>query len=267
MDLARYARPFSFYHDSEVGIVVIHGFTGTPATVASLGEYLDRCGYNVEGPCLTGHGTRLEDMNRVSYLDWVRDAEIALETLKKRCKTTFLAGLSMGGALAMYLAQRRSDVAGLVLINHAVLLNPDWRLAFVPLLKWLIPSVPGNPSDIKDPDAPNVHYKDNSLKGLHELIRLMAAVRSGFGDIHQPTLILKSREDHVIPVRSAEMTFEKISSHDKNLIWLENSYHVATMDYDKDIINRETEAFIRRVSTEHYAWEAGISPDWGTKSE
>ena len=248
MDQDGSARPFSFSSESGVGVLVIHGFTSTPSSVLPLGEGLARAGYNVEGPCLSGHGRTWEEMKRAGFEDWRADVERAYQGLRSRAGTVFAAGLSMGGALALDLAQRRPELAGTILINHALFLMPDWRLKLLPLMKYLVPSVGAVGGDIKDPRAKEQAYGRVSTRAVHELIKLLALVRAGLARVNQPCLIMKSKEDHVIPVRSATFTLEGISSDHKRLVWLPNSFHVATLDYDQELILRETVRFIRAVA-------------------
>lgn len=250
MNLNQYASPFSFVSDSNIGVLVIHGFTGTPASVIYVGQKLHQAGCNIEGPCLSGHGTNWRDMNQCTYNDWIDDVDKALEVLKRRCSIIFLCGLSMGGALALHLARAHQDIKGLILVNHAVLLKKDLRLALLPLARFFIPALKSRPSDTKDPGAPQVAYQVNPLPALHQLTLLMKHVRAGLHKVAQPTLIFKSREDHVVPVRSATYTYERIASAQKNIVWLENSYHNATIDYDKDIICEKSIDFISELTRE-----------------
>jgi len=248
MDLESYARPFSFSTSSQVGVLVLHGFTSTPSSVLPLGEGLARAGYNVEGPCLSGHGRTWVELGRTKLEEWRADAEKAYQELKSRSGTVFAAGLSMGGALALDLAQRHPELAGTILINHALFLMPDWRLPLLPVMKHLVPSVGGVGGDIKDPQAVERTYDRTPTRAVHELIKLMGMVRAGLAKVNQPCLIMKSKEDHVIPAKSATYTLERISSDHKRLVWLPNSYHVATLDYDRELIIRETVRFIRDVA-------------------
>ncbi len=243
MELMKGAGPFSFTGDSPIGVLVIQGFTGTTSSVYYLGKCLAEKGYNVEGPRLSGHGTKWQDLNKVKYTDWIRDVEDAMEKLKKRSKRVYVAGLSMGGTLALYIAEHHPEVSGVILVNHAILLH-DPRLPLLGILKYFIKSTPAIGSDIKDPTQKEIAYDRTPTAGAHEMVKLLSIVRKDLSKVTAPTLIFKSREDHVVPIDNAEYTLERIYSKRKELIWLENSYHVATMDFDKNLICDKTAEFI-----------------------
>jgi carboxylesterase len=243
MELMKGGEPFSFSADSKVGVVVIQGFTGTTSSVYYLGKCLADKGYNVEGPRLTGHGTKWQDLNNVRYTDWINDVEKAFDKIKKRAENIYVAGLSMGGTLALYLAEHHQDIKGVILINHAILLH-DPRLPFLGVLKYFIKSTPAIGSDIKDPSQKEIAYERTPTAGAHEMVKLLSVVRIDLSKVTAPTLIFKSKEDHVVPLDNAEYTLERISSKNKKIIWLENSYHVATMDFDKDLICEKSAEFI-----------------------
>lgn len=247
-DLSAHARPFSHTSDSPVGIMVSHGFTSTPASMMPLARALAGAGYNVELPCLTGHGQTLAQANRARYTDWQADVERAYSSLKARCGTVFAAGLSMGGALSLSLALEHPELAGLILVNHGLFLKKDPMLALVPVVKYFLSSVPAIAGDLKDPEAREPAYDRTPVKAVHELLKLLAHVRGGLAGISQPLLIFKSRDDHVLPFETGTYTMDRVSSTDKELIILENSFHVATLDYDKDLITDRSLEFIDRLS-------------------
>ncbi len=238
----------SWENESDTGVLLIHGFTSTPLSVAHLGRGLAREGMRVEIPLLSGHGTSWRDLARTSHTQWLADVERAYDALKKSCPVVFAAGLSMGGALALHLAQQDPDMAGVIPINHAIFLKKDWRLPFLPVFKHIVPFVEEIGSDIKEPGVRELSYDKTPTKAVHELIKLMRPIRSGLEKVTQPCLIFKSRVDNVIPVECAEETFRRISSQDKRLVWLENSYHVATQDQDREMILKESLGFIKETA-------------------
>ncbi|MEJ5187104.1 MAG: alpha/beta fold hydrolase [Candidatus Geothermincolales bacterium] len=114
------AEPF-FFDGGEVGVLVLHGFTGTTQSVRPLGEGLAAEGFTVLGPRLPGHGTDIQDLSTRSWTEWAAEAERGLKVLRERCSRVFVTGLSMGGTLTLYLGERYPDeVAGLMPINAAV---------------------------------------------------------------------------------------------------------------------------------------------------
>jgi carboxylesterase len=247
-DFQTLAQPFSFGQPEKgPGVLVLHGFSGTPATVLPLGRRLFEAGFHVEGPLLSGHGTSPWDLGRVRWTDWLDDALRALDRLDRRAAPLFVAGLSMGGALTLHLAARRPDLAGLVLVNHVLFLQPDWLIRQAGWLKHVLPLVPSRGPDVLDPQAPRATYPWLSVAGIHELTKLMDVARAGLASVTPPVLIFRSRQDHVAPEKSATWTFENVGSTIKELVWLDRSYHVATMDFDKDVISEKTIRFFNHL--------------------
>ncbi len=239
--------PFIQVAVSEVGVLVSHGFTGSPASMLPLARAFAGAGWNVECPLLSGHGTRWQDLMGVRAEDWLADLEAALERLKARSRKVFVAGLSMGGTLALRLAQTDREILGVMVINQALVFgHPLVRCAG--LLKHLVRSVPAIASDIKDPAQIEPAYERTPLAGVAEVNRLARMVKGDFQRLEAPLLVFKSREDHVLPLRNATLLMERAASRDKELVMLEHSYHVATLDYDGDLINRRCVAFVRRIA-------------------
>jgi carboxylesterase len=231
-----------------VGVLLCHGFTGTPQSLGSWGERLGAAGYSVELPLLPGHGTSWQEMNRTTWHDWYGCVDEALTRLRDRCSTTFVAGLSMGGALALRLAlERPADVAGLILVNPAVRFE-DRRLPLLPLIRRLTPSVAGIGSDIKKPGVVESAYDRTPLHALASNLGLCADVVPRLANVTQPVLVLRSATDHVVPASSSALVLRAVSSADASEIVLQDSYHVATLDNDADRIVKESLAFISRLS-------------------
>jgi len=245
MDLTKFHKPFSHKSDSEVGVLVIHGITSTTSSMKFLAQQFAEAGFNVELPGLTGHGTKWQDMNSLKYTDWIDDLEKALAKLKNRCSKIFLCGLSLGGGLALFMAGKHPEISGVILINHAAkFTNP--KFWFVPILKKFVKSVPAVASDLKDPDAKEIAYDRTPTNGVHEMLKMLKEVKKMQPHINSPVLIFKSKEDHVVPRISATFTMKMLGSKDKELIWLENSYHVAPLDYDKELIAKKSIEFIEK---------------------
>lgn len=240
------AEPF-FFEGGDVGCLVSHGFTGSPQSMRFLGEFLAReGGLTVVGPRLKGHGTQPEDMARTTAEDWIRSLEEGLERLRTRCSSIFVTGLSMGGTLSLYLAAIYPDVfRGVIPINAALTLNnPDFAaLAFAPDAP---PTIPGIGSDIKLPGVVELAYPATPVPAIREIYALMAVTRDLLPCVRCPTLVIQSREDHVVPPENGPLIMERIGATDKRLLWLDHSYHVATLDNDKELIGSETLAFIRK---------------------
>lgn len=241
------AEPFSA-DNGPVGVLVSHGFTGSPQSMRFLAEQLAEGGLTVRLPRLRGHGTTPEEMGASSAEHWIRDLEVAFEELRGSCEKIFVTGLSMGGTLTLYLAGAYpGQVAGIIPINAAITLNsPDLAgLAFHPAAP---PAVPGVGSDIKKPGVTELAYPVVPVPAVRQLYALMAVTRELLPRITCPALVVTSREDHVVPPMNGPLIVELLGSVDKRLLWLEESYHVATLDNDKERIAEEALAFIRAHS-------------------
>jgi len=239
-------EPFSFVGERDEGVLLIHGFTGSTTSIREWGEAIARAGYHVEAPRLSGHGTCWQDVNRFRAEDWLLDVEDAYHVLKSRAKTISVAGLSMGGLLALAMAETHPEIRSIILVNHALEFFPNPLLPFVGVLRFFLPSVPAISSDIKDPNTHETAYDRTPVNGVYEVRRLQKMVLSRLQAITQPLLLFKSREDHVLPETNVEATISRVSSQVKEVIWLTNSYHVATQDYDKTIIFEKSIAFLAR---------------------
>jgi carboxylesterase len=187
-------------------------------------------------------------MNRSTWHDWYGTVDAALTGLRSRCSSVFVAGLSMGGALALRLAvEHGDDVAGLVLVNPAVK-SEDARLRLLPVLRRVVPSFPGIASDIAKPGAVELAYDRTPLNALASLLALWSDVVPRLGSVRQPLLLLRSAQDHVVPASSSRLVLGSVASSDATEIVLEDSYHVATLDHDAERISKESLAFIARIS-------------------
>ena len=246
--MIRSAESRSIEADSDIGVVLLHGFTSDPGSVEPLTRALAQAGYNLEIPLLAGHGRGWSALNKVRRRDWLADAETAYGRLARRCRIVFAAGQSMGGALSLYLAQTKPDLAGLILINHILLPPGGWKRHFLPWLRffpWGVSSVGG---DIHDPSVGEKCYTRTSFNGAYQLVRLLDLVRPRLDQVTAPTLIMTSPEDHVVPPVTGQYTLDRISSTDKGQVLLPNSYHVAVLDYDRELIIDRSLAFINRIS-------------------
>lgn len=240
------AEPF-FFRGNDVGVLLSHGFTGTTQSMRYLGEALHRRGYTVSGPRLKGHGVSPAAMAKSSAGDWIASLEEALERLRGTCSRLFIGGLSMGGTLTLYLAGRYPDLfAGAFPINAAIHVDsPD--MAALAFDRQAPATVPGIGSDIKDPSSKELAYPEVPVPAFKEIYSLFAVTRDLLPRVKCPTLIIQSREDHVVPPANGRTIASLIGSARAGLLWLENSYHVATIDNDRDLICAEIHRFISSI--------------------
>ncbi len=241
------AEPFAFPGsgpNARTGVLLVHGFTGTPMSMRPWGEHLAAEGFAVRCPLLPGHGTRWQDCNDSDGDQWVEAAGQAHDALAAECDRVFVAGLSMGGTVAIRLAELRADsVAGLVVVNPSLLTRRlDARL--LPVLARVTGSWAPIGSDIKKPGVVELAYPKLPTRAVLGLRRLWAATRADLGKVTAPILLFRSREDHVVEAASSEALLAGVSSTDTTEVVLENSYHVATLDNDAPLIFEQSAGWI-----------------------
>jgi carboxylesterase len=231
-----------------VGVLLVHGFTGSPASMVPWGQHLAAQGFGVSVPRLPGHGTSWQEMNRTGWADWYGEAERAFEKLRADTDRVVVGGLSMGGGLALRLAAEHGrDVAGVVLVNAAVASERRDLLA-LPVVKHVLPSMPGITNDIKKPGVEEYGYRRTPLRAAHSMMRGWRALRDQLPKVTAPLLLFRSAVDHVVDPSSAALIRSTVSSRDLTERVLENSFHVATLDYDAPVIFEESSQFARRVT-------------------
>ncbi|MBW9206261.1 alpha/beta fold hydrolase [Mumia sp. zg.B53] len=228
------------------GVLLLHGFTGSPASMAPWGRHLADRGFTVRVPRLPGHGTTWQELNRTRWDDWYAEADRTLSELRGRCEHVAVAGLSMGGALALRLAEQRpDDLDAVVLVNPAVTIA-DRRLAALPVVRHLVPSLAGIGNDIKKSGVEESGYDRTPLHALWSQTRLWADVRANLHKVSQPLLMFRSAEDHVVDPSSGRLILAGVSSAVAVEVVLTDSYHVATLDNDAERIWSESADFIAR---------------------
>jgi carboxylesterase len=239
------AEPFAA-DGSEVGVLLSHGFTGSPQSLRPWAEHLAAAGLTVRLPRLPGHGTRWQDLNDTRWPDWYGELERAFDDLRGRCRQVFGMGLSMGGTLVIRLAEQRpAEVAGLVLVNPSLgTERKDVKYA-LPLLHRVVPSLAGIGSDIRKPGVTELAYERTPLRAMHSLSRLWPLVVADLGLVTAPVLLYRSRVDHVVEPISGRLLRDGASSTEVTEVILDDSYHVATLDHDAPAIFAGSVDFVR----------------------
>jgi carboxylesterase len=231
-----------------VGVLLCHGFTGSPQSMRPWAEQLAAAGFGVRLPRLPGHGTDWHDMQVTTWDDWYAEVDRAFHELQAGYDRVFVMGLSMGGTLALRLAQRHgAEVAGLVLVNASV--KPDKAvIKLVPVLKYLVPSVPGIGNAINKKGVSELAYPRVPLKALDSFAGGWRTVQTGLPNVTQPTLLFRSSSDPVVHPSNSAVIMSRISSTDVTERVLEKSSHVATLDHDAEQIYAGSVEFVRRVA-------------------
>lgn len=241
------AEPFS-HQGGPVGVLVCHGFTGTPQSMRPLAEALAAAGFTVELPLWPGHGTTVEDMIATGWDDWSAACESTYKELTSRCDRVVAAGLSMGGTLAAWLAANHPELAGAILVNAAI--EPP-APEFVETVKAMLeaaPTIDAIGNDVADPDVTELAYDKTPLAPLLSLLGAQRELVPQLERITSPLLVFTSPQDHVVPPSSSDFLVERVSGPVER-VTLERSYHVATLDYDRDEIARRSVEFVRTVTS------------------
>jgi carboxylesterase len=229
------------------GALVLHGFTGNPQGLRGLAGAFAAAGFSVDLPLLPGHGTSVDDMMGTGWDDWSAAAEAAYEALAARCGRVVVAGLSMGGTLTAWLGTRHPEIAGLVFVNPAVDVPQEMVEGLEGLVAGGTDRIPAVGNDVADPAAREKAYDATPLRPLLSLASGASAVRADLAKITCPVLILTSPQDHVVPPANSDLLAEGVAGPVER-VTLERSYHVATLDYDKDLINEKAVGFARRLT-------------------
>ena len=247
MPLLSGAEPFS--HDGgPVGALVIHGFTGSPKSMRPWAEHLAAAGLTVRLPRLPGHGSDWRDMSVTRWADWYGAVDAAFAELSERCADVFVMGLSMGGSLALRLAEQHGPaVRGLILVNPAVH-SENRAMLLLPVLKTVVPSLKGIINDIAKPGQDEGGYDRMPLKALHSLNQAWLQVKADIGKVDQPLLLFHSLQDHVVEPSNTAWILGHVASSDVEDRALPDSFHVATLDHDAPAIFAGSLDFIHRLA-------------------
>ncbi len=236
------AEPF-LLPGGERGILLIHGFTGSPSEMRLLGEYLNGQGYTVLAPRLRGHGTSVEEMEKTDWFHWYSAVEDGYHILKALCREISVVGLSLGGLLSLKISAEY-PVCKIVSLSAPIYIT-DKRLWMLPLYRMFQKYVPKRRRRFSDIDPKfSIAYNHTPLSSLTSLLELIKHVEELIPTLSQPVLIMQSRAEHTVRPESAQYIYDHVGSRDKKLIWLDKSGHVITLDVERDKVFREVTAFL-----------------------
>jgi carboxylesterase len=234
-----------YHHEGgNIGVLLCHGFTGTPQSLRPWGRFLAEAGLTVSLPRQPGHGTTWQEMSHTRWEDWYAELDHAFAELRGACAEVFVMGLSLGGCMALRLAEVHGDgVRGLVIVNPSIA-NDVPLLRLAPLLKFVLSSVPGVANDIKKEGVTELAYDRTPVRAAATLPTLWALVQSELATLTLPVLVYHSPDDHVVKPTSVRILRETLGD---NLTVRDcaDSYHVATLDNDAPAIYQGSLDFIR----------------------
>jgi carboxylesterase len=234
--------------NKEIGVLLIHGYTGSPSAMRPWAEYLNQKGYTVRVPLLPGHGRKPEDLNEINWQQWPEKVESEMAELLRNCTKIFICGFSMGGGTTLYIATKYSSkLSGIILVNpmiHIPFVGPKLAFLFSCIKKFRNSSG----DDIKRPGITQGGYDSMSTKGIYQILQMLKYTRAHLHNVNVPMQLFHSVKDHTLPVSNTEIIMKGVSSSTKQRIELTNSFHVATLDYDAEIIFENSRIFIESYS-------------------
>jgi len=255
-----------------IGVLLIHGLTGTPNEMRVVAKGLHRAGFTVFCVQLAGHCGSEEDLLATRWQDWYASVEVGAERLKTRVDHLFVGGLSMGALLALRLAAMRPDLIDGVAAYATMFRHDGWSMPVFTRLAFLLPVfralgigrgrsfLEQPPYGIKDENlrrqiVAKMQSGDSSAAGLPgnpwyavaEMGKLSAAVRRQLSAIRSPCLVVHATEDDVASVRNAELIARRVTQAPVEMLLLKDSYHMVTIDRERRTVIAQTIAFIRRV--------------------
>lgn len=240
---------------ARIGIVVSHGFTGNPSSMRPYGEALAAKGFRVEIPRLPGHGTHVLDMVRTRYDDWRGEILAARDRVARECDVVVLSGLSMGGTIVLDLASAEpSKVAGAIVINPAILDREGLLAKIAPYVAKAVPLIPASAAgladnDIAKPGGDERAYDWVPTKAAQSTLDALPRIRGQLRGCKLPFLVAYSPLDHSVPCANA-LAIRDLIGPEANVqtLPLERSFHVATLDWDLDLLVERSTSFVDAVT-------------------
>ena len=233
LSLMRGAEPF-LLPGGDHGVLLVHGFTGAPGEVKLLGEHLQDKGYTVLGPRLCGHGARVEEMSKVSHKEWYGSVEDGYYLLSGLCKSVSVVGLSMGGLLSLKLSAEY-PVSKVVSLSTPIFIA-DRRLPYLPYYRMIRSYSPKKKRRYKVAPEYLASYDKTPLKSVSEILVLIKEVKNDLAKISVPLLIIQAKNEHTVRPESARYIYGHVGSEDKEIVWLERSGHMVTLDIEKEFV-------------------------------
>lgn len=239
-------KPYKFKGTNNIGCLLIHGFTSTPAVLYPLAEQLKKDGYTVHAVLLSGHGTKPQDLLDVAYTDWYNDVKKAYEELLLECEEIVVIGHSMGGLLAIMLASNY-NIDKLICLACALKPSNKW-VKYTGVLKHIkkYTSWGDSTNENKENQQYNLAYKTFPIHSVHQLHLATKVATNCLKDVKAKTLIIQDKNDPQVKKDSAKIIYNSISSKEKELVWLENATHSLTIGPKKEEVFEHVKNFIKK---------------------
>lgn len=241
MAILKGAEPF-FYRGGDRGVLLLHGFTGSPSEMRLLGEYLHSLGFTVFGPRLPGHGTHPRDMDQTNWRQWYGAVEDGFHILRSLCRQVSVVGLSMGGILALMLASEY-PVERVVSLSAPIYIA-DQRLKWLNLYRMFRRYAPKRRRNFDVSPDYNIGYDLTPLRSLSSLLELIQHVKRRLPLVKSPLLVVQSKVEHTVKPESADYIYRHAGGTHKELLWLDRSGHIVTLDCEKELVYKKVAGFL-----------------------
>src|SRR5262245_48700221 len=270
-----------FLHGGRVGVLLIHGLGGTPVELRFIAQALARAGHTVYCCQLAGHCGTPEELRRSTWREWYASVEAAHSKLAETCDVILAGGLSMGGILALHLAQKRAQsVHGLLLFAPTLKLD-GWSMPWHSvLLQYVRPLrvrlefdlAERNPYGLKDErvrrivvasmqsgDASAAGVFSTPMRSFANFNALVAEVKPELGKVRQPALIVHPRQDDIASLKNAQYLQANLGGLVDTLV-LDNSYHMVTLDQQRHIVAERATSFVGWIEAQVAAAKGRMVP-------
>lgn len=230
---------------NDIGILLFHGWIAPPDEFLPLAKYLNSFGYTVSAPLLAGHGTKPENLSGVTWQDWLKDSQNALQELKKQTPRIFVGGISMGGNLAMLLTEDES-VAGVITMGASAKFHFQ-KLAKVGLFFMGLTKTYRRvyyPPWVRKKMSQRDVYPYYPINSAKEVVHLVKHTRDNLSRIRKPMLIMQSTSDHLVSRQSPRIIYNDVRSEIKEIYWVEDAYHVFV---DNKKVHEKIREFISQI--------------------
>ncbi|MFN4190886.1 MAG: alpha/beta hydrolase [Pseudothermotoga sp.] len=226
------------------GVLLIHGFTGSPHDMAYLAQRLFDEGFTVSVPRLPGHGTNHMDFLNSTWQDWVRRSIDAYLDLTSVCDKISIVGLSMGALLATIVASRLKTEK--VVLAAPAFKVTDWRLKFTPFMGLFVQYKEKEPPIFEDPSLNKLaqeYWNKVFIKPAAQLYKLQKIATKSLEMVDSPTLVIVTQKDNTVPMSVLDVIREHLKSEFKTVV-LEKSAHPVTNDIEKELVAEKIAEFL-----------------------
>lgn len=243
-------EPF-FYRKGKMGVLLIHGFTSSPAELREIGEYLKSKNITCYCPLLPGHGTTPERLSLVKWYEWIESLHDSMELLKEHCDKIYIVGTSFGGNLTLCIADKYKEVSGIAVLGTPIKFRKEklGKTIFLILKSIKLFQRKYYPKSYRENPLLREHFSYSyvPLKAINQVLKIIKESKKNLPNIKCPALIVNSEVDELVDKKSPEIIKNTIKSKFKRIFWVPESYHVVLVDKNKDLVMNEILKFVQQT--------------------